>query len=864
MKPWIRIMWAILLCSPSLCDGQTGRYRIMCYDDPATSMVLGFQVLDGSPKAHFVYYDTVDHGLDTSLYAFRSAVTDHNEFAGMKNAFARLNGLSPNTAYYFVIADTAAVSRRLWFMTTPDEPGERLSFIAGGDSRNHRTPRKMANRTVSKLRPHAVFFAGDFTYWGTDNQWRFWLDDWQLSIGADGRIIPLIPGRGNHEPSNAHLRSLFLAPYYNYYALTFGGNLFRAYALNTEMSIAGQQSNWLESDLNDHCDELWRFAFYHKPMRPHVKSKREGVNQYQHWAPLFYEHQVRLVMESDAHVVKTTWPLRPDLGEEHEEGFVIDQEKGTVYIGEGCWGAPLRLADDTKSWTRDDTSFNQLKWFFVDREAIEVRTVIIPDASTMDTILAVDDAARFQVPEGLPIWNPENGSVVRLTRPREEIRLTAPKDNSYLAEPQAIALKVEAVNQNAAIKEVRFLVNGVPQAADLASPYQWDWSAPKEGNYVLGAEMTDERGNYQRSCPVRLRIGDPNQDLMARVASCQDDAVQDALGWVETNGSGLRLQDSSTVALRFGRLAIPQGARIESAALYLQPLELGASGFKLRIKAETSDFAAPLGHERWHLEARARSQAGLNWQFRPGNPGLEKVEIKHLLAEVIQRSGWQVGNAFCLLIEVQGQGLLGSCETGQAARLEVRYSAPFREESVSLSSFSVVPWRNTYARISWQSEREIRLQQMIVERSRNGKQFVPIASREAIGGPSWDVAYEVIDSVPYYGRSYYRLQMVNQDGLQTYSPVQSLDLYPSREFFVYPNPASVSEGFHLELSSVGDTLVSVELYTLGGAVVAREKFALVPGRNRFWVQTDNFLPGLYLLRVQWAGGPLWRKVWLRD
>ena len=63
-------------------------------------------------------------------------------------------------------------------------------------------------------------------------------------------------------------------------------------------------------------------------------------------------------MESDAHLVKSTWPIRPSTDADNEEGFIRDDKNGTVYVGEGCWGAPLRGADDNKSWTRDSDSFN--------------------------------------------------------------------------------------------------------------------------------------------------------------------------------------------------------------------------------------------------------------------------------------------------------------------------------------------------------------------------------------------------------------------------------------------------------------------------------------------------------------------------
>ena len=196
-----------------------------------------------------------------------------------------------------------------------------------------------------------------------------------------------------------------------YYAITFGDDLIRTYTLNTEISISGEQTGWFKEDLEQHKKIRWKIVQYHKPMRPHVSSKAEGNAQYMEWAELIYEEKVKLVVECDAHTVKTTWPIRPSTGPESDEGFVRDDKKGTVYVGEGCWGAPLRPSNDPKSWTRDHDMFNQFKWIFIDKDEIEVRTVKVENAAE---VASVPDEHPFYIPENLDIWDPENGAVVSI------------------------------------------------------------------------------------------------------------------------------------------------------------------------------------------------------------------------------------------------------------------------------------------------------------------------------------------------------------------------------------------------------------------------------------------------------------------
>jgi len=399
-----------LLLAAGISEATTDKYRIMWRDDPATTMVISWNQASGHSAV--VHYGTTDEGTNANAYPNTKTsdkVEDNN--INMENHFARLTGLQPNTAYYFVIKDNEGTSERFWFKTTPDVNTERLSFIAGGDSRNNRVPRVNANKLVAKLRPHAVLFGGDFTDRATIHQWADWLDDWQHTIGADGRMIPIVATQGNHEGSSLNLSKYFDLPNDDvYYAFTFGGDLIRAYTLNTEITIGGDQTNWLAGDLAASNDVTWRMAQYHKGIRPHVAGKAEGFPQYVNWAPLFEQHKVQLVVECDAHTVKTTWPIVPSTDTGSDEGFIQDDCNGTVYVGEGCWGAPLRANDDPKPWTRDSGMFNQFKWIFVDQQKIEVRTIIVDNA---DLVGQVNDNDIF--PANLDIWNPANGSLVTIT-----------------------------------------------------------------------------------------------------------------------------------------------------------------------------------------------------------------------------------------------------------------------------------------------------------------------------------------------------------------------------------------------------------------------------------------------------------------
>lgn len=415
---------------PLLVSGVTEKYRAMWREDPATSMVIGWNQKSG--HSPMIYLDDVDYGREFSRYRFSKAPDQVIELKGMNNHFVRLRGLKPNTVYYFVIRDSEGISERFSFKTAPNDPSERLSIIAGGDSRNNRDVRQEGNRLVGKLRPHVVLFNGDMTDEDTPYEWQEWFDDWQLTIARDGRMTPIIAARGNHEVSNDILFSLFDLPIKDaYYALNMGGDLLRIYTLNSMIPAGGVQRDWLERDLSNNQSATWKIAQYHLSIRPHTNKKPENGDEYANWAPLFYGYHINLAIESDAHVAKVTWPVRPSNEPGSSEGFIRDDNEGTVFAGEGGWGAPLRDCNDNKPWTRNSGSFNQFNWIFVDEEKMEVRTVRIAES---ESVLEVDPNNIFRPPFGLSIWNPSNGDVVVIRKPGSQ-PLAQEEKPAYTPEP---------------------------------------------------------------------------------------------------------------------------------------------------------------------------------------------------------------------------------------------------------------------------------------------------------------------------------------------------------------------------------------------------------------------------------------------
>lgn len=384
--------------------------RVMFSGDASNSATIGWDQLSGDNVS--LKYDTASPS--DFQYAFQGEIIKQNTIKGMHTHFVELKNLKANTRYNFIIKDSEGYSKAYHFYTAPNSNKERLSFIGGGDSRSRSAVRRKANVMVAKLKPHAVLFAGDFTAIDIEREWKQWLEDWEYSIGKDGRITPIVVTRGNHELTNKSMVNLFNVPSKRvYYSTQFGGDLYNVITLNSEIFKGGPQAWWLKSDLKEHKDFFWQMPMYHRPIRPHVKHKKEMKTQYKNFLPHFEKMKnVALALECDSHTAKTTWPIISSTEPGAEEGFKRDDANGIVYIGEGCWGAPPRVADDKKCWTRDAEMVDSFKWIFVDQEKIEVRTVLYTNSDVIDEL---NPENRFDMPDLIELWTPSNGAVVTVT-----------------------------------------------------------------------------------------------------------------------------------------------------------------------------------------------------------------------------------------------------------------------------------------------------------------------------------------------------------------------------------------------------------------------------------------------------------------
>jgi len=421
LQTQLRYITLLLIISTFIAhpiSAATQYHRVMWDADPASRAIIAFSPAGNTSNPY------VKYGYSTNEGQWNSAgVADSAQFDGaLVSHFVRLTNLPANSAiYYRVCDDQSGCGQRFWFKTAPTD-NTPFIVVAGGDTRTGWDTRRQGNQLIAKLRPLFIMHGGDFTNANSASEMQTFLSDWALTYSNDTidgydyqRIYPLVPTHGNHEDDNYRtLCEVFGVDYDQNgscgYTDTYGAfnvsPLLRVYTLNSQFknsgwsSYAANMNSWLSHDLTANgSTAVWRFAQYHKPMFPHYTFKSDNVELFNWWATEFYNHSMNVVVESDTHIAKLTTTVKPNGND-----FIDTIEGGTVYIGEGSWGAPARSANDPKAWTLDLASIQQFKVITVSSDTVELRTAQFdPSASTLSRQDRANDP--IALPAGVNWWN---------------------------------------------------------------------------------------------------------------------------------------------------------------------------------------------------------------------------------------------------------------------------------------------------------------------------------------------------------------------------------------------------------------------------------------------------------------------------
>ncbi len=331
------------------------QWRLIWSSKPATEAILSWNTQLAGTR-HLVRIAKGKQGAEKIVPCDRNGqYTSGTSTVELYYHHVRLTDLEPATKYYVTFESDAERSPTFHFITASDKD-RPLSILFGGDSRSDRSARRNVNTMISTLFQKGMELAalgipseeiialahgGDYVAKGKNlDQWSRWMSDYELTTSASGRLLPIIPARGNHD-GGPIFNEVFAFPvdHLNYYGIDLCATV-HLVTLNSETSMGGNQARWLAKQLAlARPKRRWLLAQYHRPAFPAFKKASSAL---QHCVPLFDRYAVDMVLEADGHTIKRTVPIRD--GKQNEAG--------TVYVGEGGLGVKPRTPKTDRWYLR--------------------------------------------------------------------------------------------------------------------------------------------------------------------------------------------------------------------------------------------------------------------------------------------------------------------------------------------------------------------------------------------------------------------------------------------------------------------------------------------------------------------------------
>jgi acid phosphatase type 7 len=330
---------------------------------PETTMTIQW-VTDSHQSADFIEYKKED---ETN---WKTAKGFHFPLEGIYPFFVHrleLTNLQSGASYQFKIDSEDQIYK---FRTMPANLASPVKFIAGGDMYHEETVKELmkTNLQAAQQDPMFVLVGGDIAYAGDKlalfpdtlqswmdwflegfskkqkkrKRWIEWLITWKKTmVTSDGYLIPIVPTIGNHDvngrfgqtPDEAKIfYQLFPFPGKRGCNVLDFGKYMTIIILDSGHShpIPGDQTNWLYQTLYERSSFPKKFALYHVPAFPSVRSFEGKYSTLirKYWVPIFEQFDLTAAFENHDHAYKRTHPLK--------EGTI--NPTGALYIGDGAWG----------------------------------------------------------------------------------------------------------------------------------------------------------------------------------------------------------------------------------------------------------------------------------------------------------------------------------------------------------------------------------------------------------------------------------------------------------------------------------------------------------------------------------------------
>lgn len=169
---------------------------------------------------------------------------------------------------------------------------------------------------------------------------------------------------------------------------------------------------------------------------------------------------------------------------------------------------------------------------------------------------------------------------------------------------------------------------------------------------------------------------------------------------------------------------------------------------------------------------------------------------------------------------------------------------------VELIDFKTTINQSNVVELKWSTASEINTEHFELQRTNYNGFFETIGKIGAKGNSTVRTEYSAIDDQPNYGKNYYRLKIVDEDGSVEYSPIRSIDNIRNEFTLInlYPNPAN--EAVNLRYHNPQEGNVQLKVTDLAGSIIESIDLTANEGENSFVLSLSEFKTGVYLVVIE--------------
>ena len=226
--------------------------------------------------------------------------------------------------------------------------------------------------------------------------------------------------------------------------------------------------------------------------------------------------------------------------------------------------------------------------------------------------------------------------------------------------------------------------------------YYAEWKADSLSEWWITSPVTKTSGTIERA-----------------ITSSGDDAEQHQdNGSVNPVGEWLTLTDKNgfqRIGWRFRNITIPSGSYISSATLKLTASDNSSDPANWILQSEMTADASVFTTSKYNISLRQRSGQVVQWIPSAWDADMEysSPEIKHLIQQVIDQSGWTNGNDLVLIMNGTGDREAWSYDgdPAKSARLSIDFHSTCNDSGIIYVDKDATglqngeSWSNAYPRL---------------------------------------------------------------------------------------------------------------------------------------------------------------------